>query len=68
VLIGSVALLLGYFRSWLKGLPRYDDFEFRRFLRFYQHACLRMGKRAATSWVDAERAPHWHASHPPGPG
>ena len=30
VLIGSVALLWGYFRSWLKGLPRYDDLEFRR--------------------------------------
>ena len=64
VLIGSVAMLWGYFRSWLKGLPRYDDLEFRRFLRSYQHACLRMGKRAATARVDAERAHLWHASHP----
>ena len=48
VLIGSAAMLWGYLRSWLKGLPRYDDLEFRRFLRSYQHACLRMGKRAAT--------------------
>ena len=63
-LIGSVAMLWGYFRSWLKGLPRYDDLEFRRFLRSYQHACLRMGKRAATARVDAERAQLWHASHP----
>ena len=55
-LIGSVAMLWGYFRSWLKGLPRYDDPEFRRFLRSYQHACLRMGKRAATARVNAERA------------
>ena len=54
-LIGSAAMLWGYFRSWLKGLPRYDDLEFRRFLRSYQHACLRMGKRAATARVDAER-------------
>jgi exopolysaccharide biosynthesis WecB/TagA/CpsF family protein len=68
VLIGSVAMLWGYLRSWLKGLPRYEDPEFRRFLRSYQHACLRMGKRAATAWVDAERAHIWHASHPaPGP-
>ena len=67
VLIGSVAMLWGYLRSWLKGLPRYDDLEFRRFLRSYQHACLRMGKRAATARVDAERAHLWHASHP-GPG
>jgi cellulose synthase/poly-beta-1,6-N-acetylglucosamine synthase-like glycosyltransferase len=64
VLIGSVAMLWGYFRSWLMGLPRYDDGEFRRFLRSYQHACLRVGKRAATRRVDAERAQLWHANHP----
>jgi len=44
VLIGSMAMLWGYLRSWLKGLPRYNDLEFRRFLRSYQHACLRMRK------------------------
>ena len=64
VLFGSVAMLWGYLRSWLKGLPRYDDLEFRRFLRSYQHACLRMGKRAATARVNAERAHLWHASRP----
>ena len=62
-LIGSVAMLWGYFRSWLKNLPRYDDLEFRRFVRSYQHACLRMGKRAATARVNAERADLWRASH-----
>jgi glycosyltransferase involved in cell wall biosynthesis len=62
-LIGSLAMLWGYFRSWLKGLPRYDDMEFRRFLRSYQHACLLMGKRAATAKVEAERAESWNASH-----
>jgi biofilm PGA synthesis N-glycosyltransferase PgaC len=66
VLIGSVAMLWGYFRSWLKDLPRYDDLEFRRFLRSYQHACLRMGKRAATARVNAERAQLWHATRLPG--
>jgi len=64
VFIGSVAMLWGYFRSWLKGLPRYDDLEFRRFLRSYQHTCLRMGKRAATARVNAEQAHLWHANHP----
>ena len=63
MLIGSVAMLWGYLRSWLKGLPRYDDLEFRRFLRSYQHTCLRMGKRAATARVNAEQAYLWHASH-----
>jgi biofilm PGA synthesis N-glycosyltransferase PgaC len=64
VLIGSIAMLWGYFRSWLKGLPRYDDLEFRRFLRSYQHTCLRLGKRDATARVNAERAWLWYASHP----
>jgi glycosyltransferase involved in cell wall biosynthesis len=64
VLFGSLAMLWGYLRSWLKGLPRYNDLEFRRFLRSYQHACLRMGKRAATARFSAERAHLWHASRP----
>jgi hypothetical protein len=69
MVIGSAAILWGYLRSWLQGAPRYDDLDFRRFLRSYQHACLRMGKRNATARFDAERAHIWHASHPaPGPG
>ena len=64
LLIGSTAMLWGYLRSWLKGLPRYDDLEFRRFLRSYQKACLRMGKRTATARIDAERAQLWHEGHP----
>jgi poly-beta-1,6-N-acetyl-D-glucosamine synthase len=59
--IGSVAMLWGYFASWLRGLPRYGDPEFRRFLRSYQFACLRMGKRAATLRAEAEQAYRWHA-------
>jgi biofilm PGA synthesis N-glycosyltransferase PgaC len=64
IFIGSVAMLWGYFRSWLSRLPRYDDLEFRRFLRSYQHACLRKGKQAATAQINAERAQLWRASHP----
>src|SRR5436190_885278 len=63
-LIGSIAMLWGYLRSWLKRLPRYDDPEFRRFVRSYQHACLLLGKRAATARVEAERAHLWHKRHP----
>jgi poly-beta-1,6-N-acetyl-D-glucosamine synthase len=66
--VGSVAMLWGYLKSWLMGLPRYDDLEFRRFLRSYQYACLCIGKRAATAQVAAEQAGLWHASHAtPGP-
>jgi exopolysaccharide biosynthesis WecB/TagA/CpsF family protein len=63
-LLGSIAMLWGYLRSWLIGRPRYDDPEFRRFLRSYQNACLRMGKRAATLRTEAERADIWQAKHP----
>jgi hypothetical protein len=64
MLIGSAAMVWGYLESWLKGLPRYEDVAFRRFLRSYQRACLRMGKRAATDRVHVERARLWHANHP----
>jgi len=63
MLVGSIAMLLGYVRSWLTGLPRYDDVEFRRFLRSYQYACLFLGKRGATARVNSERAQLWHAGH-----
>ena len=63
MLIGSVAMLWGYLASWLRGLPRYDDLEFRSFIRAYQRACLRIGKEGATARVNAERAHIWYANH-----
>ena len=63
-LIGSIAMLWGYVSSALRGLPRYDDDEFRRFLRQYQHACLRHGKRAATTALNARQESVWRAAHP----
>ena len=63
-LLGSAAMMWGYLRSLIAGLPRYDDPEFRTFLRSYQHACLLKGKRAATAHINAERAHIWHKNHP----
>ncbi len=63
VFSGSVAMLWGYVSSKLKGAPRYEDPEFRKFLRAYQHACLRMGKTAATRWINEKQAPVWSAAH-----
>ncbi len=62
-LVGSIAMLWGYARSALKGLPRYDDREFRRFLRRYQYACLIRGKRAATARLNARQEAVWRRSH-----
>jgi hypothetical protein len=60
---GAVGMLWGYVRSKLRNEPRYDDLEFRRFLRRYQHASLIMGKAAATRRVNRERAATWHEKH-----
>jgi poly-beta-1,6-N-acetyl-D-glucosamine synthase len=64
MLVGSLANLWGYFSSWLQRLPRYDDVEFRRFLRAYQHTCLRIGKTAAKARTEADRAHVWRVNHP----
>jgi biofilm PGA synthesis N-glycosyltransferase PgaC len=58
--IGSAAMLWGYMRSALQRVPRYGDAEFRRFLRAYQHACLRLGKRRATAHLNARQAAVWN--------
>ncbi len=63
VLAGSLAMLWGYFSSAAKRTPRYDDPEFRRFLRRYQHASLIVGKAAAVRWLMLERAPAWYAAN-----
>jgi len=60
---GSVAWLWGYLSAAAKRVPRYEDPEFRRFLRRYQRASLVMGKRAAARKVTDERAGRWHAAH-----
>jgi glycosyltransferase involved in cell wall biosynthesis len=64
VATGSVAMLWGYFSSAARGVPRYDDPQFRRFVRRYQHLALVVGKRAATRKVVAERAAVWQDHHP----
>jgi biofilm PGA synthesis N-glycosyltransferase PgaC len=60
---GSAAMLWGYLSSRIAGAPRYDDPEFRRFLRRYQHDCLRSGKAAATRRLNEKQADVWQASH-----
>ena len=63
-LVGSAAMLWGYTRKAVKGLPRYDEPGFRAFLRRYQYACLLHGKAAATSALNEQKRPVWEAAHP----
>jgi poly-beta-1,6-N-acetyl-D-glucosamine synthase len=59
VFVGSVAMLWGYASGALRGVARYNDLEFRKFLRRYQYACLRLGKRRATRKFNEAQAAVW---------
>lgn len=58
-LLGSLATLQGYAKAWIKGTARYDDSEFRRYLRRYHRAILTRGRRQAIALFDQEGAATW---------
>jgi glycosyltransferase involved in cell wall biosynthesis len=53
--LGSLAMIWGWLRAYLTGMPRYDDLEFRKFLRRYQWHALRFGKRRAIAEIEKSR-------------
>lgn len=53
--LGSLAMLWGWIRSAIQGRSRYEDAEFRRFLRRYQMRALLVGKRRAIEDIHRER-------------
>ncbi len=55
-MVGGLAMIWGYFRSMLKRVPRYEDLEFRRFLRRYQWDCLLRGKARATQRLNERQS------------
>ncbi len=63
--VGGVAMAWGYIHSVLTGRPRYKDGEFRRFLRRYQWACLRHGKRKATRRLNVRQRDQWKSEELP---
>lgn len=52
LLLGGVGMIWGYIKSALTKTPRYENPEFRRFLRKYQWECLFLGKARATRRLD----------------
>jgi biofilm PGA synthesis N-glycosyltransferase PgaC len=62
--VGGLGMLWGYFMSMAARRPRYDDLEFRRFLRSYQHRCLLVGKARATRTLNERTAYLWKAAGP----
>jgi len=57
--LGSLATLQGYARAWWKGTPRYDDRDFRRYLRRYHRAMLTLGKARALESFNREADRTW---------
>ena len=57
--VGGVGMWWGYVSSMVAGRPRYDDLDFRRFLRDYQWDCLRRGKKKATQRIDDRQFDIW---------
>lgn len=52
--LGSLAMLWGWLKSALQGKARYEDAEFRKFLRRYQLRTLLVGKKRAIEEIHRE--------------
>lgn len=59
VIVGSLFMVLGYLKSFLMGYQRFDDIEFRKFLRHYQWNCLLKGKTKATQEINERQEARW---------
>jgi glycosyltransferase involved in cell wall biosynthesis len=58
-LLGSLAMFHGYARAWWREVPRYDDPQFRRYLRRYHRAMLMHGRTRALQLFDREADETW---------
>ena len=65
LVMGGVAMLWGYLKSLFGRGERYEDPEFRRFLRRFQWACLVKGKARAVAELNDRQAAVWRRRHPP---
>ncbi len=61
LVLGGLALWWGYVRSMLTRKPRYENAEFRRFIRRFQWDCLIHGKSRATQRLDERQASRWRS-------
>jgi glycosyltransferase involved in cell wall biosynthesis len=59
LVVGGLAMWLGYVSSLVRRRPRYEQPDFRRFLRSYQWDCLLHGKAAATRRLENRQATRW---------
>jgi poly-beta-1,6-N-acetyl-D-glucosamine synthase len=61
-LVGGLAMWWGFVWAMLKMKSRYEDHQFRSFLRRYQWDCLLRGKGAATRRLNERQAGKWVGS------
>lgn len=66
VIVGSLAIYLGYLESMFKRLPRYGDGAFRGFLRRYQFESLVLGKKRAADRAESRCEDCWNPAAPTG--
>ena len=64
LIIGGIGIIWGYVWSWTRNKPRYEDLEFRKYLRAFQWQCLIRGKAAAASIAHRDRAGFWRSTTP----
>jgi hypothetical protein len=62
LLVGGLAMWWGFVSAMLRGKPRYDEPQFREFLRRYQWACLVRGKAKATQELNEKQKEIWSTS------
>jgi len=62
-LAGGAAMLYGYFNAMLRGLPRHDDAELRRFVRSYQRKALLVGKAQAIRRIESLQEKRWRSTY-----
>jgi glycosyltransferase involved in cell wall biosynthesis len=62
LVVGGLAMLWGYLRSAVTRKTKYEDREFRRFLRRYQWSCLFLGKSRATERLNRRQSIAWQSN------
>lgn len=62
-IIGGLAMIWGYIKSWLTRVPQFDDKELSKFIRDYQWQCLLKGKQTATDMLNKQQEQVWLARH-----
>ena len=63
VVLGSTAMVWGYFKSMFQGKERYGDARFRKFLSDWQWGSLLRGKKRATAELNEKQAGVWQEAH-----